>query len=209
MALKKKIILIVSITLLAINVWAIYNFSVDNLRLVRLCTSTIFLVFFAILGGLKNVKLFIVLILFCISDVFILRYDELLYNNATSILSTLGYLVLASYLIPRFSIKNMHIGLKVAFSGILLVSAYVFYEVIGLMSQSLKSELHRYLYYLYSLVLLGLLVLGGNYFFRYNTTKSLYCLCFIFSFVVSDLFAALSYYSNLPLFYYPTRFFIV
>lgn len=209
MLTKKNLLLILTVVMIVVNIFAIYQYDLQAVRLFRSVTSFIFLVTFVILGGFKKKLMFFALLFFFISDLFINRYDQIVYNNLTSVASTLGYLFIGYYIFPKFKLVSIKKRIVVLFLVIILISAYMFYEVIGLMSASLNNTWHQYLYYLYSLVLLALLILVGNYNFRYNSTQSTYCMFFVFSFVVSDLFAAISYYLGIPMFYYPTRFFYV
>lgn len=206
---KKKYIILVTVVLILVNIVAVHQLHLDHVRGLRGVSSFIFLVVFLVFGGAKKKPLLFALLFFFISDIFINRYDELLYNNLTSIASTLGYLFIGYYLYPKFKLVSIKKRVMALFLVIIGISAYMFYEVVGLMSATLKSELHQYLYYIYSLVLLGLLIMVGNYNFRYNSSQSTFCMYFIFAFVVSDLFAAISYYLGMPLFYHPTRVFYI
>ncbi|MGJ5641999.1 hypothetical protein [Formosa sp. S-31] len=209
MLTKKKSLLLITTLLIAVNLFTVYQYSLEQFRVSRSVTSFIFLLVFSFYGGIKKRLLFYALLSFFVSDMFVIRYDELIYNNLTSVAATIGYLLIGFYLFPKFKLSSVKKRIVAIFVVLVSISAYMFYELIGLMAITLNNDLHRYVYYLYSLVLLGLLVLVGNYNFRYNSTQSTYCMLFVFALVVSNLFAAISYYLGMPLFYYPTRFFYV
>ncbi|QDO92468.1 hypothetical protein FNB79_00180 [Formosa sediminum] len=96
-----------------------------------------------------------------------------------------------------------------AFFIVIVFCTIMFYELIDVMFVMFQSLLHRYLYFSSALVILALLIIVGNYNFRYNSVQSTTCMYFTFSLVFSDIFAFITFYLDMDVFYYPTRIFYI
>ncbi|MDW5287638.1 hypothetical protein [Formosa sp. PL04] len=131
------------------------------------------------------------------------------YNNLTSVVRSLGYLFIGMHLLSKFKLVVENRKTLIVYLIIIGFGAFMFFELIQIMSMTYKGMLHEYLYFFYATVLLALLILVGNYNFRYSSIQSTACMYFLFSFVVSDLFAALAICLKIHSFYYPTRIFYI
>ncbi len=205
---KISIIALAGIMIL-INIFFIKYFSVDYIRALRPFTTLSFCLLFVLFKGYKHVKLAIAFMLFFISDLFIIKYDILLFNNLTSVVRSLGYFFIGLHLLPKFKVEIESKKTLIAYLIVIFFCAIMFYELIDIMSLTSKDLIHRYLYFFYTLILLVLLILVGNYNFRYNSIQSTSCMYFTFSFVVSDLFGFITYYLGMNAFCYPTRIFYI
>ncbi|WP_299778683.1 hypothetical protein [uncultured Formosa sp.] len=195
--------------MILINIFFIEYLSMDYIRPLRAITTFSFSLLFVFFKGYRYSKLAIAFMFFFLSDLFIIKYDKLVFNNLTSVVRTLGYLFIGLHLLPKFKVEIESKRALAAYLIAIFFCAIMFYELIDIMSLTFKDMVHRYLYFSYSLILLGLLILVGNYNFRYNSTQSTSCMYFTFSFVISDLFAFISYYLEIDAFYYPTRIFYI
>ncbi|MBP1838816.1 hypothetical protein [Formosa algae] len=181
----------------------------DYIEPLRVINTFLYLVVFVLFKGYRKKKLAIAMLLFFVSDFCVMNYNQLLYNNLTSIIRTLGYFFIALHLVPKFKLEMESKKALLAYSIVIIFCAVMFYELIDLMSLTLQDVFHKYLYFSYALVLLILLIIVGNYNFRYNSIQSTTSMYFIFSLIISDLFAFITYYLDMDAFYYPTRIFYI
>lgn len=208
--MNKKIILsIVSVLLIAINLFVIHSYEVSESRIARLAATSILFLFFLALKGFKNKTVLIAFVFFLISDIFIQRYEEPLYNKFTFITTIAGYVLLALHILPKLSFTKTNKFLIFIFAIVVLINTYMLYELIHMVEFKLIDKTQEFLFYIYGIAMITMGLFGGNYNFRYNSSQSTFCMFFVFSLILSDICAVMAYYLNVTVFYYPDRFFYI
>lgn len=206
---KKLILTIIAIILIAVNLFVIYQYEVAESRMVRLfSTALLFLVYLAF-KGFKNKIVLAAFVFFLISDVFIQKYEEPLYNKLTFITTIVGYSLLALHILPKLSFKKTNKFLITIFAIVVLINTYMLYELIHMVEFKLIDKAQEFLFYVYGIAMITMGLFGGNYNFRYNSSQSTFCMFFVFAFILSDISAVMAYYLNVTVFYYPDRFFYI
>lgn len=206
---KKLILTIIAIILIAVNLFVIYQYEVAESRMVRLfSTALLFLVYLAF-KGFKNKIVLAAFMFFLISDVFIQKYEEPLYNKLTFITTIIGYSLLALHILPKLSFKKTNKFLITIFAIVVLINTYMLYELIHMVEFKLIDKTQEFLFYVYGIAMITIGLFGGNYNFRYNSSQSTFCMFFVFAFILSDISAVMAYYLNVTVFYYPDRFFYI
>ena len=206
---KKLILTIVSVILLVINLFVIYKYDVAESRIIRLAsTALLFLVFLAF-KGFKNKTVLAAFIFFLISDIFIQKYEDPLYNKLTFITTIIGYSILALHILPKLSFKKTNKLLITIFAIVVLINTYMLYELIHMVEFKPIDKTQEFLFYIYGVAMITMGLFGGNYNFRYNSSQSTFCMFFVFAFILSDISAVMAYYLNVTVFYHPDRFFYI
>ena len=206
---KKTSLIILTCIIILINFYVINYYPIYMLPL-RFSSSLIFLLVCLLFGGLIKIKLIMGLLFLCLTDFLIINYDDNFYNNLTTIPKSIAYIFIGWHLLPKFEVERENKKTLLVFLVLIGFCGIMFYELVDAMTFTFKGGvLHKYLYLCYALVLLSVLVLVGNYNFRYNSIQSISCMLFMFAFAISDLFAFIAYYLDINSFYYPTRLFYI
>src|SRR5690606_9088066 len=103
---KKLILTIIAFFLIAINLFVIYDYEVAESRLVRLASTALLFIVYLAFKGFKNKTVLAAFIFFLISDIFIQKYEDPLYNKLTFITTIIGYSILAFQILPKLSFKK-------------------------------------------------------------------------------------------------------
>jgi hypothetical protein len=206
---KKLILTIVTVLLIGINLFVIHNYDVSESRIARLLTTSILFIIFLAFKGFKNKTVLAAFIFFLISDIFIQKYEEPLYNKLTFITTIIGYIVLALHILPKLSFTKTNKFLIFIFAIVVLINTYMLYELIHMVEFKLIDKTQEFLFYIYGMAMITMGLFGGNYNFRFNSSQSTFCMFFVFSLILSDICAVMAYYLNVNIFYYPDRFFYI
>lgn len=204
-----KTSIIVSILLLLVSTYSIYNMLLEMSRALRLTTASIFFILFLINRGYKYPKLLFAFTCLVLSDAFMLFYENVLLNKLTSLITILGYIALISHVAKRVQMKNLNKSIVSFFIILILVNVYKLHNIIYTIEYVLLDQVQETLLYIYGMALICMCTLSVNYNFKDNTKKSMYFLLAAFSFVLSDLFAFTGYYHKIYSVYYIDRLFYI
>lgn len=203
MSFEKKSLLIISLLLVAINIYVIFEYSILENRIVRLISVFVYFLLFIYFKGYKNKAILFVFMCFLISDVFKFFYEDTTYNKLTSLFSVFGYLVFFFSGLRRIQLKKVNKLLVVFFVAIIALNFFFLDQLFSFIAYKLHDGLQQIILYFYGVVLIFACVFAAHYNFTANTTKALYYMYFVFGFALSDFFKALAYYFDVNLLYIP------
>lgn len=195
--------------MLIINLSVIYFYDVESSRIIRLVSTILFFLFFILNKGYNKSLLLIAFALFLVSDISMLRYEELIYNRLTFITTILAYSFIAIHIFPKIKLLKNNKWVFIIFSLVLIVNTLMLNELIHMVEFKLIDKIHEILFYVYGVAMIVMGLFAANYNFRYNSTQSTLCMYFVLGFILSDIFAVMAYYLNFEVFYFPDRIFYI
>ncbi len=195
--------------MLIINLSVIYFYDVESSRIIRLVSTILFFLFFILNKGYNKSLLLIAFALFLVSDICMLRYEELIFNRLTFLTTILAYSFIAIHIFPKIKLLKNNKWVFIIFSLVLIVNTLMLNELIHMVEFKLIDKTHEILFYVYGDAMIVMGLFAANYNFRYNSTQSTLCMYFVLGFILSDIFAVMAYYLNFEVFYFPDRIFYI
>ena len=195
--------------MLIINLSVIYFYDVESSRIIRLVSTILFFLFFILNKGYNKSLLLIAFALFLVSDICMLRYEELIFNRLTFLTTILAYSFIAIHIFPKIKLLKNNKWVFIIFSLVLIVNTLMLNELIHMVEFKLIDKTHEILFYVYGVAMIVMGLFAANYNFRYNSTQSTLCMYFVLGFILSDIFAVMAYYLNFEVFYFPDRIFYI
>lgn len=205
----KKIVVTVAVILCIISIYVIYNYGFFEERIIRLISSSVFLLLIIIFKGFKSSILFFAFLCFWLSDIFIFQYENSLFNKLALTFPILAYIVITIHIYKKIKSFNLNKFIITFFACIILLNIYMIYEIVEVIELNAAQVFEKIMIYLngFALIIMGLM--AGIYNFKYNSTCSTYCIFFVFIFIASAICNVLAYYLNLEALFYFNRCFYV
>ncbi len=134
------------------------------------------------------------LLLYGLSSVLTIWYENVISATWAMALSFLSYIVLLACLIPKVSFKKMTPLFLAIFLVTVVINGYLLYRLILMIKNVALSEIH-YLFILLgamALAVLGFISLLYNH--KYSSRATLIFTFFVFSLIFSEVFRSIGYY---------------
>ncbi|WOD42301.1 hypothetical protein [Hwangdonia lutea] len=205
----KKIVVIFAVLLGIANIYTIYNFGFFEERIVRVFSSSVFLILLLVFKGYKSGVLVLAFLCFWLADICMLRYENSLFNKLALTFPILAYSAISKHIYLKIRPIKLNKYIKTFFGFIILLNVYMIYEIVEVIELGLDNVFEKIMIYAngFSLIILG--TLAGIYNLNYNSIHATYCIFFVFVFVLSAICNVLAYYLNLEILFYFNRCFYI
>jgi len=199
----KKTITILSLVLLCINLFIIYQYSLEEKRVVRLFSISCYFMIFWAYKGFRNKHILYVFILLILADIFNLCYEYDIFNKLISAIKISAYLILVKSILKKLKLFKKRKPIWFIFIGVFVsLNLLLLYQVVWETSNKMNDNLQLLLFMIYGIVLIAASMISAYYDFIYHTKRSLYFFYFTFTLVFSDVSWFIAYFLELPFFYY-------
>lgn len=207
MKLNKTIILpFIFIFLLIVNLYVIFNYDLDFSNKVRFISVFIFFVLF-LSYRIFNKDLIGFFVLFLISDLLLLTYENELSNILIFILRITAYILVIKMVVPDLKDLKTSLFQKILFISVLVLNLFMLFVLVDMVPEKLSSTIIRALFYFYGLSLIGMVVAAISYSNRYANKASFFYTAAILGLVLADINSFIAYSLGFTEFYYADRFF--
>ena len=129
--LPKTYLSVITLALLLVNCFIIYEFDQDASRWARLISTAIFLLLL-IRQRTYNLKIFVAFCLLLISDLLLFYYENALANTGTFLMRISAYLMLVFTVVPE--LKNLKSSLfqKLVFFGVFILNLGMLFMLVDM-----------------------------------------------------------------------------
>jgi len=200
-------ILILVLVVLGINLFSVYRFDLQIMRMVRSVSTLVFLLVYFLLTNKRDRWITWGLILLTLRDFVHLFFERTWGAELYLILSTLSYIL---FIIERLPFLKASGFKKSSFliAGLLsLGNITILYMLSGFVENQMQDTLELPLFYCLGGSLILLVSSAYYYNFTLNSNRSLRFALMVTGFIIADVSACLAYYNDYEGLWYADRFF--
>lgn len=209
--MKQSTLLIIFLTLLLIvlNIFVLYNFELSERRLIRIISTGLMFFLVIYFTGFKRDLLMASFGLYLISS-FLSLYNEIPFVRKINLgIVIIIYLLLFLHVLPFLRNLKTDLFQKIIFVVIITVNVLLLFVISDLESDRVQDFTHLALLILRGISIITLMVMAFSLATRYSNEFSFYFLLAVLGLVFSDIFAFISFYLNEGTFIYADRFFYI
>ncbi len=206
--LPKTILWVITMVLLLVNCYVIYEFDQDASRWARLISTAIFLILL-IWQRSFNVKIIIAFIFLLISDVLLFYYENALANTGTFLMRISAYLMLVFTVVPELRGLKSSLFQKLVFFGVFVLNLAMLFLLVDMVPAKFGYPFLNVLFYAYGISMITLVIAAISYSNRYSNKTSFYYTAATLCLVFSDITSFIAYYLEFYEFYFPDRIFYI
>lgn len=206
----KKILIILSIVLILINVYLIYNYGFFERRLIRLISTCCYFLVFILFKSINNKNIFFAFIFLICVDILGLYYEKGLVSIIGPAIKLIAYAFIIKEIIKKVKIKGLKKPITLLLGLVVLLNLFLVYQTVSTTFFEIKNYAESTLYLVYGSVNILMCILTINYNFRYPSKKSIYYTYFVFALIISDASWFIAYYINASgAFYFDILFYLL
>ncbi len=206
--LPKTILWVITMVLLLVNCYVIYEFDQDASRWARLISTAIFLILL-IWQRSFNVKIIVAFIFLLISDVLLFYYENALANTGTFLMRISAYLMLVFTVVPELRGLKSSLFQKLVFFGVFVLNLAMLFLLVDMVPAKFGYPFLNVLFYAYGISMITLVIAAISYSNRYSNKTSFYYTAATLCLVFSDITSFIAYYLEFYEFYFPDRIFYI
>lgn len=206
--LSKKLLPAITLGLLLVNCFVIFEFDQDASRWARLLSTGLLFIVLIWQGGL-SAKIMSAFCLFICSDVLLFYYENPIASSVTFLMRISAYLLLAFVVVPE--LKNLKSSLfqKIIFFIVFILNLGMLIMLVDMVPAKFVYPFLNILFYAYGISMITLVIAAISYSNRYSNTTSFYYTAATLCLVFSDITSFIAYYLEFYEFYYPDRIFYI
>ena len=206
--LSKKLLPVITLGLLLVNCFVIFELDQDASRWARLI-STGFLFIVLIWQRCFSTKIISAFCLFMISDLLLFYYENSIANTATFLIRISAYLLLVFVVMPE--LKNLKSSLfqKIIFFVVFLLNLAMLFMLVDMVPAKFGYPFLNVLFYAYGISMITLVIAAISYSNRYSNKTSFFYTAATLCLVFSDITSFIAYYLEFYEFYFPDRIFYI
>lgn len=203
------IIIFLTLLLIVINLYVLYNYGLPERRWMRI--SSTFLLFIPVIyfAGFKKLLLITSFILYLISSFLSLHNEIPTVRKINLGMVIIIYLLLFLHVLPYLRKLKTDLFQKIIFGIIITVNVLLLFIIGDLDSDMVQDFTHLALLILRGISIIALMVMAFSLATRYTNQYSFYFLLAVLGLVLSDIFAFISFYLGEKTFIYADRFFYI
>jgi len=203
---SSKFIIISTVIWVIINLLSVYFLDEEISRWFRVATSLYFIIWSLFFGVFKS-KINYVLISYLICDISLVYYEIQVFNFITFIARSIIFSLLIFIVFPKIRAVKFRFFELLLGIAVVAINIYLLFELLAMVPEAF---IYDYFYPVYlALTLLTILLVGVA--FTYNNIvsnkRSFYFLLAALFLAISDFNFFIAIYLDVPVFYYPDRFF--
>lgn len=206
--LPKTYLSVITLALLLVNCFIIYEFDQDASRWARLISTAIFLILL-IWQRTYNLKILVAFCFLLISDLLLFYYENALANTGTFLMRISAYLMLVFTVVPE--LKNLKSSLfqKLVFFGVFILNLGMLFMLVDMVPAKFGYPFLNVLFYAYGISMITLVIAAISYSNRYSNKTSFFYTAATLCLVFSDITSFIAYYLEFYEFYFPDRIFYI
>jgi len=200
-------IIILVILILGINLYSVYRFDLQPMRVVRSVSTLIFLIVYFLLTTCRNRWVTWALVILTLRDFIHLFFERSWGAELFLALSTITYILFIIERIPFLRVsgfKKSSFSLAALFS---LGNIVILYVLSGFVEHQMLDVLELPLFYCLGGSLIILVSSAYYYNFTLNSNRSLLFALMVTGFIIADICACLAYFSDYESLWYVDRLF--
>jgi len=205
----KKIIPILALVLVIYNCVGIYSFNLEYTRVIKLISTIVLFVVYLIFKGYKKKNFLFAFICFIMADIFMLQYEELLFEKLTLFMIGLAYLSISIYVYPKIKFLSISKWGLFILLFLIIINLYLYFEILDLINTTSKTIFQGIVMIVFGISVIVMGLFASIYNFKHNSVQSVYFILFVFIFILGMIFNAIAYYGKIEAFFYLNRSFYV
>ena len=206
--LPKKLLSVITLVLLLVNCFVIFNFDQDASRWARLISTGIFFIMLIWQGSFSN-KMLSAFLLFIISDLLLFYYENSIANTATFLMRISAYILLVLVVVPELKGLKSSMFQKIIFFGVFILNLGMLFMLVDMVPAKFGYPFLNVLFYAYGISMITLVIAAISYSNRYSNSISFYYTAATLCLVFSDITSFIAYYLEFYEFYFPDRIFYI
>ncbi|MEH6405900.1 MAG: hypothetical protein V7767_01335 [Leeuwenhoekiella sp.] len=195
--------------LIILNLLIIGLYDLQVSRAARLFSVIIFSVYYLSVNKPKNLKISLVFIFFIIREIFFQFYETSFGFKIYLLFAFCAYLTLIIDRLPKMNSLRINRGVILVTIVLIIANSYTLLTLMDLLSYSFRDSFEIGLFYLYGAMMIIMGVAAVHYNNKYNSTRSLHFLYFVFAFIITDIASLFAYYFGFEMFYFISRLFFL
>ncbi|HSP40558.1 MAG TPA: hypothetical protein VLN46_03930 [Gillisia sp.] len=203
------IIILLTLLLVIINIYVLYNYELPEIRWTRILSTFLLFILVIVFSGWRKGLLMAAFGLYLFSS-FLSLYNEILLVRKINLgVVIIIYLCLFFHVLPFLRKLKTDLFQKIIFGLIITVNILMLFILGDLDSNRVQDITHLALLVLRGISIIALMIMAFSLANRYTNEYSFFFLLAVLGLVFSDIFAFISFYLREGIFVYADRFFYI
>lgn len=203
------VIVVLTVLLIAINIYVLYNYELTEIRWTRILSTFLLLTLIFVFSGFRKDLLMAAYGLYLLSS-FLSLYNEIPIVRKINLgVVIIIYMCLFLHVLPFLRKIKTDLFQKVIFGLIITVNIIMFFILGDLDSKRVQDISHLALLVLRGISMIALMVMAFSLANRYTNEYSFYFVLAALALVLSDIFAFITFYLGEEIFVYADRSFYI
>lgn len=195
--MSKNVSIVVTVILIIVNIYITTFFSIDERRIARLASISIYVTLFLIFKGFNRSKItFVTLLMFLISDVLGLYFEYPIMAKLVYFVRIMSYMLLFFTIFRKVKFEKVKPYVLIIISTVILLNLYLLFTLVESASKLTNNTSEYSIILLYGIIVVCTMFTATNYNLRYNTWRSTYFFYAVLAFILSDLSWFCAYFLN-------------
>lgn len=198
----------VTLIMLALNSFVLYEYDQDLSRWARLISTGIFLLLLLWQNSYDR-RLLNAFIMLLISDLLLFYYEYSLGNAAAFLARITAYISIVLVVTPELKKLKANRFQKFIFVAVFSLNLGMLVSLVDMVPEKFKYPFLDLLFYTYGMAMISMVIAAISYSNRYSDHTSFYFTAATLFLVFSDITSFIGYYLEFSEFYFPDRIFYI